>query len=280
MNILFLLLTILGSPPVIDLPIVSVEEGVYKKTISRWQKNLDIYVDEPSITLIKKMGIRDRKHLNGSRDYIIWMPSGVVEPCELSCPAKTIGIVWFHGHTGFSDRTFRERILKQFAQHYETNFFIVIPEMPWSWNTSTRTKRNGLIWTKPGEFISFIEKVKADVSALGVRDNIDWRVVGHSAGGSTIATVGSTGDLCQLKPSRIIWSDSTYGWWLEKANKGCLQDFKTDVYVTHWKSKTNIAASRFVKTHRGRNTTMHTTKFPHLKIGDNIVKLSGVLNDN
>ena len=251
-----------------------VDAGVYSKTAARWAEILAERTDKGSTTLIKKLQIRDKLHKNGSRDYIVWIPEGAGSNCKTD--EQTIGIVWFHGHTGFSERTFRERILKQFAPHMHKNFFVVVPEMPWSWNTSTRTRRNGRIWQKPGEFIEFIGRVREDVAQMGI-NKIDWRIVGHSAGGSTIKTIGQTGDLCKLNPSRIVWSDSSYGYWMETANSGCLQNYRTDAYVTHWASKTNVAALRFAKTKQGRNTTVHKSKLPHLKIGDNIVKLSGIL---
>jgi len=250
---------------------VLVEMGVYEDTASRWTHAVMKGAEEPSTTFIKKLQIKDGKHKNGSRDYIVWAPANV------GTTDKTIGIMWFHGHTGFSERTFNKRIVKQFSPHMTAkDFFVVIPEMPWSWNTSTRTKRNGRIWQKKGEFTAFVKRVESDVKELGVH-NIEWRVVGHSAGGSTLATVGSTGDLCRMNPTKIVWSDSTYGYWLEKATSGCLKDFKMDVHIVSSASKTSRSAKRFKNTLAGKNTTIHEERFPHLLIGDNIVKLSNLL---
>ena len=268
---LFLLSVVLASPPQTT---IHAESGVYGKTVSRWAEIVSSSTDESTVTLIRKLQLEDKRHKNLSRDYIIWMSKGA-----LTQEGKTIGIVWFHGHTGFSERTFKKRIVNQFKDHLDKNFFVVIPEMPWSWNTNTRTSRNGQIWKKPGEFVSFIEMVKQEVEKYGV-SSIDWRVIGHSAGGSTLASVGASGDLCLIEPSRIIWSDSSYGWWLEKATSGCLQDFVMDVHVTHHESKTSRAAARFMKSSSGKRTRVHRERLSHMLIGDRIVKLSGVLNEN
>lgn len=249
---------------------VFVEMGADEDTASRWTHAVLKGAEEPSTTFIKKLRIKDDKHKNGSRDYIVWAPA------MAGTTDKTIGVVWFHGHTGFSKRTFNKRIVEQFSPHMaDKDFFVVIPEMPWSWNTSTRTKRNGRIWEKQGEFLEFIKRVKSDVRELGVHD-IEWRVVGHSAGGSTLATIGSTGDLCKLKPTKIIWSDSTYGRWLGKANKDCLQEFVSDVYITGH-SSTAWFPKQFAKTHAGRNVKIHQRRLTHKQVGDNIVKLSNLL---
>lgn len=265
---LFLLSIVLSSPPQTT---IHTEAGVYSKTVSRWAEVVTESTDVNTITLIRKLRIEDRRHKNSSRDYIIWLSKGA-----LSQEGQTIGVVWFHGHTGFSERTFKKRIINQFRNHLDKNFFVVIPEMPWSWNTSTRKSRNGQIWKKPGEFVSFIEMVKQEVEKYGV-SSIDWRVVGHSAGGSALASVGASGDLCLIEPSRIIWSDSSYGWWLERATSGCLQRFPMDVHVTHHESKTSRAATRFMKSSSSKLTKVHRERLSHMLIGDRIVELSGVL---
>ncbi len=272
MLFIYLFTALLGgvlSPPQAS---IHIDANVYSKTAARWSEMLMKTTTEHSTTLIKKIEIEDSKHANLSRDYIIWIPHN-----RQSRSKKTIGVLWFHGHHGFSSRTFRERILKQFRRQSDKNFFVVIPEMPWSTNTSTRTGRNGQVWKNSGDFTRFIKRVRQDVALAGI-DEIDWRVVGHSAGGSTIATVGSTGDLCLLNPSMIVWSDSTYGWWIQKANRSCLQEFKTEVFINGHPS-TATSARRILNTEAGRNVTVHKRNLTHKQIGDNIVKLSGVLND-
>lgn len=260
------------SPPQVS---IHIDANAYSKTAARWSEMLMKTTTEHSSTFIKKMHIEDSKHANLSRDYIIWIPAG--DPHNKNRSEKTIGVLWFHGHHGFSSRTFRERILKQFRRQPDKNFFVVIPEMPWSVNTSTRNSRNGQIWRRSGDFTKFIKQVRRDVALAGISE-IDWRVVGHSAGGSTIATIGSTGDLCLLNPSMIVWSDSTYGWWIQKANRSCLQEFKTEVFINGHPS-TATSARRILTTEAGRNVTVHRKELTHKQIGDNIVKLSGVLND-
>ena len=267
MNIvLFFSLIVMLQPP---QSVVVTDAAVYPKTAARWTEEVS---GTESITFLKKMGITDPKHKNGSRDYAIWLPH--------SAANNAVGIIWFHGHHGFSSRTFEKRILKQFVPHIGKNFFVVIPEMPWSYNTSTRTSRNGKIWQKRGEFLSFVRDVEYHLeNTVGIR-KVDWRIVGHSAGGSTIATLGKTGDLCRVGVSRIVWSDSSYLRWLEAAYSGCLRDYehRTDVFVTTSGSPVRNAR-RFVKAYKGKNVKMHVRRGGHTFIGDNIVNLSKILED-
>ena len=79
--------------------------------------------------------------------------------------------------------------------------------------------------------------------------SIDYKVVGHSAGGSTIQRLGHTGDLCKISPSMVVWSDSSYGTWLDQAWRGCLSKnshIRVKVLVAKWDSPYKNA-TRFMK---------------------------------
>ena len=214
--------------------------------------------------------------------------------------------MWFHGHWGYiQHRTFQDRILKQFVPHAKPagvggkNFVIVLPEMPWSINTRTPAKRNGQLWLKPGDFLEFITQVESILvkhlinktlegsesrskinAGLG---NINYKVIGHSAGGSAIATLGHTGDLCKINPSLVVWSDSSYGRWLAKAWSGCLEahDIRTEVFVkkggSPWRRSTH-----FMGEFQGQPKFLHlhikNKGWSHKLIGNNIVELSGILD--
>jgi hypothetical protein len=180
---------------------------------------------------------------------------------------------------------------------HNQNFIIVLPEMPWSTNTQTPTKRNGQVWKKPGDFLKFIEQIENilvghlmnqiledpfsgwKISQLG---KIEYMIVGHSAGGSTIATLGHTGDLCKINPSRVVWSDSSYGSWLSKAWTGCLEshNIRTEVFVRKYGPPWHSAMKLLKKLHvQPKFLHIHTKNKPwtHKLIGNNIVELSGIL---
>ena len=80
---------------------------------------------------------------------------------------------------------------------------------------------------KPNEFKKMVELVRLTKRTIG---KIDYRIVGHSAGGSTIKRLGITGDLCRLSPSMVVWSDSSYGLWLKNSWDGCLENHR-DILV-------------------------------------------------
>ena len=159
--------------------------------------------------------------------------------------------------------------------------------MPWSIHTSTPTKRNSLLWLKPGDFLAFVDQVHSilynhnNQKDLG---SVDYKVVGHSAGGSTIKRLGITGDLCKISPSMVVWSDSSYGTWLDHAWKGCLgknPHIRVKVLVAKWDSPWRNA-TRFLKTFKKKkpsNLSVHVFERPmtHKLIGNNAVKLSNLL---
>ena len=269
------------------------EKGVNKKVVKEWADSLDKVSTVNSTTYIKKKsGGKDKLHRTGHRDVIIWIP----ETTDLTKDFTTV--MWFHGHWGYVPaRTFEDRSLKQFVPLTSSkNFVVVIPEMPWSVHATTPTKRNSLLWMKPGDFMKFVSQVEnvllshvksrvGDVTGtkrgLG---KIDYRVVGHSAGGSTIKRLGITGDLCKLNPSMVVWSDSSYGTWLKNAWDGCLKnhrDILVKVFVAHGDSPW-WRAVQFMGEFQGppKNLELHVMKKPrwsHKLIGNNVVKLSNLL---
>ena len=270
---------------------VIVDNGVYSKTATEWKRSLQKVSTVDSTTYImNQIGNRDSLHKNKKRDVVVWVPSTTDLTKDFTM------VVWFHGHWGYvPSRTFEDRTLKQFVPLAgNNNFVLVIPEMPWSVHTSTPTKRNGYLWMKQGDFLRFIEQVKGVLTEHQVIKNmsndhfygpigkIDYKIVGHSAGGSTIKRLGITGDLCKLNPSMVVWSDSSYGNWFRDAWNGCLKNTKipVQVFVQRW-GKPHIRTRDFL---RSLKTQPETVKFEvmgrgwsHKLIGDNVVSLSNLL---
>jgi len=273
------------------------EKGVNKKVVKEWAGSLDKVSTASSTTyIVKKVGGKDKLHRSGHRDVIVWIPGSA------DLTKDFIAIIWFHGHWGYvPGRTFENRTLKQFVPLVDSkNFVVVIPEMPWSVHTTTPTKRNSLLWQKPGDFIKFVAQTENTLlnhaksrgknarrteESLG---KIDYRIVGHSAGGSTIKRLGITGDLCRVKPSMVVWSDSSYGQWLSNAWDHCLSSHRkilVKVFVAKGGSpwlRANQFMSRLpaIYDKPPKNLELHIMKPPrwsHKLIGDNIVKLSGIL---
>ena len=277
---------------------VKFDKGVNKKVVKGWTDSLFKVSDVDSTTYIKKkVGGKDSLHRRGHRDVIVWIP----DTTDLS--KEFTMVLWFHGHYGYvPHRTFQDRTLKQFVPLVDTkNFVVVIPEMPWSVHTKTPTKRNSRLWMKPGDFLSFVKQVdgillehmtgtakeNSGVTTTTERlGKIDYRIVGHSAGGSTIKRLGITGDLCKLKPSMVVWSDSSYGPWLKLAWDGCLKNHR-DIAVKVFVAKGDspwLRATQFMGEFQGppENLELHVMKKPkwsHKLIGNNIVKLSNLLGE-
>lgn len=296
-SLILLLWTVLCVSPVYSQPVVHTVHwgsGIGKRVVNDWVGSLDKVSNVDSTTYIeKKSGGKDKLHRAGHRALIVWIPGST----DLKKDFTTV--IWFHGHWGYvPKRTFENRTLKQFVPLVKLrNFVVVIPEMPWSIHTTTPRKRNSQLWTKPGDFMKFIsqvegvllnhQKYRADNVAETEKrlGKIDYRIIGHSAGGSAIKRIGITGDLCILSPSMVVWSDSSYGRWLDDTWAGCLKDHPdiiVKIFVQKWGSPWHNA-TRFLnqlKKHPS-NIKLHVKGkgWSHKLIGDNVVRLCDLFDN-
>ncbi len=39
------------------------------------------------------------------------------------------------------------------------------------------------------------------------------------------------GSLCRLAPEAVVWSDASYGSWLDRAWNGCIKDISTELHI-------------------------------------------------
>ena len=263
---------------------VYVGPNVYKPTVKRWE-NAVKNANFRSVTWIWSLGVRDRKHKNGSRDTILMVP-------EVSNSSDITLVVWFHGCSGFSQKTFTNRLIPQIETLVKqgNSLAIAIPEMPWSINTSTRCKRQGRVWRSPGDLEKYVDSLRehlqiwALVTHKAALDTVRIVFVGHSAGGSAIASAAKEGSLCRLAPEAVIWSDASYGSWLDKAWKGCISKIETDLHVLVRKwDKPHKNADRLIKSTRGRDfkatilyQILNRKKWKHRDIGNSVFSLTDV----
>lgn len=265
---------------------VTWEKGVYKKTTKKWINALNKSGGVSSTSYInKQLGGKDKLHAVKHRDSIVWIPNST------NLSEEFIMLIWFHGHWGYDEqRTFNDRTLKQIVPKSVEGkrFVLVLPEMPWTVHGRTPTKRNSKIWMRSGDFLAYIKSVEGILSEHNENKplgKIDYRIVGHSAGGSTIKRLGMTGDLCDLNPSMVVWSDSSYGPWLKLAWDGCLNEnpqTTVKVFVAHGDSPW-LRATQFMGEFQDPPPNLQLfvkrkPKWSHKLIGHNIIKLSGVLD--
>ena len=228
-------------------------------------------------TLTENNGKLDRLHKRKHRDSIVLLPP------DLANKEKIEIVYWFHGLTGFSRRTFQVRIVPQWARILkETSHrpIIVVAEMPWSSFTKTQWTRQGKVWKKRDQFFLYTQEVEKIISAHLDKDNISFEriVVGHSAGGSAIASAAVSGGLCKAKPKAIIFSDATYGSWFKRSWVGCLREYKyshdTRVIVLNVrKGKPWYAFQKWAKWRKKQSLKVETPKllgkWTHSRVGDN-----------
>jgi hypothetical protein len=106
--------------------------------------------------------------------------------------------------------------------------------------------------------------------------------VGHSAGGSAISAAAVEGSLCEVDPVAVIWSDASYGRWLQNAWGGCLNDscIKTHILVRKW-DKPYREAADFMKSFtvvpaRVKHRVLDRKKWSHGAIGNRALMLTDV----
>tara|TARA_A200000159_G_C7316225_1_gene336827 strand:+ start:685 stop:1554 length:870 start_codon:yes stop_codon:yes gene_type:complete len=254
---------------------------VYSSTVERVRsaaKNSSI-----PYTLILSNLIRDKLHLNGSRDNLILLPNNL--------PEKSVNlIVWLHGCNGFSKRTFSKRILSQAKMLYEngSSFIFAVPELPWSANTSTKCKRLGRAFRRPGELNEYILNVKKTVDSMAGKADRSYRVViiGHSGGGSAIRALSLSGDLCSSKAAAVVWSDASYGSWFSSFLGGCVKEgFEGEIHVVARKGDKPYRAALSALSKRSTKDMklklfprfMKRRSWTHSRIGDRILSIVDVI---
>jgi len=258
--------------------------GTYKKTRTRLNSVItDMDLKATSWIFRSRFnGMHDRKHYNGKRDTILFVP-------HTSIPDDITLVVWFHGLGGFSKKTFR-RVLTQVKEISRDGHSIAIsiPEMPWSTNTSTKGSRQGKVWKYPGDFRGFIDENKSKLASWALLEhgtdikNIRIVVVGHSAGGSAINAASEEGSLCAVNPEVVIWSDASYGHWLQRAWSGCIANSGIEMHllVRKW-DRPYQNASEFMEEHapdpkRVKYQILNRKQWHHGDIGNRALILTDV----
>ena len=282
-----LLTTLLAVAPVgattVESAVIVTEAGAYTPTSQRWSRAISSSgLESTSYIFPWKV---DRLHSNGHADTILMIPDSAV-------PDQITLVIWFHGLYGFSERTFKDRILPQIktlSSEDGHSLAIALVEMPWSINTRTPSKRQGKIFRKPGHLLGLVDELMDRLSAhFYGRDEGRLMsapriaVVGHSAGGSALMSASESGDLCEIGPTHVVWSDASYGPWLKRAWSGCLgkaKGVKTEVIVrkgdTPWKR-----ALQHIR-RMGEPDNFHLRvqsrkKWTHRRIGDSVLWLSKI----
>tara|TARA_X000000950_G_scaffold285356_1_gene391075 strand:+ start:1620 stop:2591 length:972 start_codon:yes stop_codon:yes gene_type:complete len=223
-------------------------------------------------------GTIDLKHRFKKRSTLIFVPS------KHDLAKNTDIIIWLHGHWGFNK--FYTRILRHIDNIYSSgrNVIIIAPELPWSAWTKTPTKRNGT-----GPFKNFEEYLiwKRNVirileNKFGIEENRISKntvIYGHSAGGSAVKSMAIVGALRDIQPSAIIFSDSSYGRWLDVTYDYYIKYHpEVKVYAMtalHGSPRRN--AKRFLKDKKTKDNIVHMMMpkdWTHKRIGDNCLLMS------
>jgi hypothetical protein len=250
----------------------------YSKTKQVWEKVYDDLTKHQKavrgltyIAPLRGNGYTDRLHKNGRRDTIVFIP----QDTDLSKPVDFI--FYFHGLGGFKERDFKTRILRHTKSiPSSANYIIIIPEMPWSKNTSTPRTRQTLVFQKKKEFPTFVAavtKIAVSLAAPTIAERVRCFVhnicalpiakailLGHSAGGGTLMSISRSGNLDwfynkrRAKEVKIIFSDAAYGQWLAMTWT-YFKAKEVSVYGWAWQTEFILLTRKGDKPHR------HTLRF-------------------
>lgn len=268
-RLIFLILLLLPS----NLFGLTPEKGVLQKTIdelSAVEKASKIKI-WTWVGFVNGNNEHDPRHRIGKRSTFI----AHNEKAE----AKThFIIVWFHGMHGYNVGTF-DGIYDYLAwldkQNISSTF--ILPELPWSSNVNGIDGR--YVWVKQDSFKTFYDDALSKVPRLIKNKETQIIVAGHSRGGKSIAWAAKTGGLCKVNPTWVIWSDATYGNWLEKAWEYCLKNTPVHMEIFYLKNtETQTSIKRFEKINNSVLVELIPMSYPwyHGKIGDNVLKISDV----
>jgi len=279
--VLFFSIPALSTPPT---NVVEVGINAHSPTVALWlthMKNAGV-TGKTFIGPIAGNGTIDKRHKNGRRDTIVFVPRqyNKKKPTEI--------LIWLHGHNGFNK--FEVRVLRHLNTLYKRggNPVVIAVEQPWSHWTYTRTSRNGTgPFRKPGEFeewmsatLKILKSYDIPVEEISSKHII---LYGHSAGGSGIMSMANSGALEILNPGKIVFSDSTYGMWFDVVyDKYVVKHPETEVYILTqkygrpWKQMTRFISSRKRK---GLAKNIHhialSKPWTHKRIGDNCLLYPG-----
>ena len=199
-------------------------DGAFPPTVNAWEIAAESQSLEGTcwIGYLPGGGDFDRLHYNGARDTIVFIPANV------DFTKKVDVVYWWHGLGGFGQRDLDVRIVPNLKTLMKSsaNFVFVMTEMPWSINTRTKRKRQGMAWRGTSEHEQFHlyhenvldllgEKARECDDTCRVLKLGKTIIIGHSAGGSALKSAAKSGSLDIVKPHRIVMSDASYGNWAD-----------------------------------------------------------------
>ena len=265
---------------------IDIGPGVYKPSVERWSNAIK-KAKFDSDTWMWGQGFRDRRHKNGERDSLLVVPNTAI-------PDDITLVVWFHGLGGYTERGFVKRIVPQMEYLVAGNhsFALAIPEMPWSVNTSTPRGRQGQVWKTPGSLEKYIQATHQRLQTWAQTKHqkplgtVRIILVGHSAGGSALMSASKEGGLCRIAPEAVIWSDASYGYWLDVTMNTCVKSLETNLHilVRKWDrphqsaERVMKAAKRSLKKPRPdiHYKVLDRKQWTHGRIGNSVFELTKV----
>lgn len=262
---------------------------VYPKASDLMLKLRDTHGVEGSFWMgpLKGNGYRDAEHNHGSRSTFIYIPPhfDADEPYEV--------IFFFHGLTGYfknTDGNYAHRVTMAIKEMDDAgrNYILVFPELVWSHFTSTPNDRQRVVFngSEDENFETFYREVIATIEDHFGISVAPYRTVmiGHSAGGSALRAISTSGMMDVIKPEAVMWSDSAYGSWLDEFHRNFKNQSNTRVTIFNvvdpspkkpWQ-RTQAFLTSVGGTPRNYEVVplKYSQGWSHRKIGDRVLQLS------
>ena len=232
-------------------------------------------------------GVVDPKHKHGSRATFIYVPQhfNALAPYEL--------IYFFHGLTGFFKTpggNMAHRVSKNLAEmdKDKRNYVLVFPELPWSYHTTTPNGRQRAVFNNSAQedFRTFYPETRRILKEhFQIKPNPSKiKLIGHSAGGSALRAISTAGMMDAIKPDSVLFSDSTYGTWLDEFYRDYQDSSGTKIFlfnvVDPSPTKPYKQTQRFFRARGGKPQNIEVVElrygdnWSHKKIGDSILPMS------
>ncbi len=227
------------------------------------------------VSTFESIGKRDVRHKFLKRQVMMMLP-------KISKSTTEVDVVyWFHGLNGFSKKTFSKRLMPQYEyirKKLGKDVVLIVPELPWSHYTTTPRGRQGRIFLRKNQLVNMVDEAET-ITQYIYKKQIKFRrhFVGHSAGGCAIASASVVGDLCAVNPKTVLFSDATYGRWLERTWRGCVGHhvrkdqlkliILTDKWQKPWKSYVKWRKKHKKYSHKAVSHVL-TGAWSHGKIGN------------
>ena len=252
---------------------LSIEDKIYKPTaedVKKADKSFALPI-WTKVAIIKGNDELDPRHANKVRATFL-------AHHENKDDKKHYVVIWNHGMHGFRNFSSNTYPFLKWLYENKKSFTWIAPELPWSNNVNNIEGRTS--WSKKDSFKTFVKSAMdaTPLMTVGIQPNKEliFVVAGHSRGGKSIRDAAKHGGLCDILPSWVIWSDSSYSKWLDTAWDACLGNSPVRMEVFYMRGTETQASAKRMQAKGNPLVEFYplTSPWYHGKIGSSVIMMS------